>query len=44
MSKLLRGDTGLTDLIDARDVPKHDLRFEVLGTLDEASSALGVVR
>ena len=44
MSKLLRGDTGLTDLIDARDVPKHDLRFDVLGTLDEASSALGVVR
>jgi len=44
VSKLLRGDTGLTDLIGARDVPKHDLRFEVLGTLDEASSALGVVR
>ena len=44
MGKPLRGDTGLTDLIDARDVPKHDLRFEVLGTLDEASSALGVVR
>ncbi|HLE29130.1 MAG TPA: cob(I)yrinic acid a,c-diamide adenosyltransferase [Anaerolineales bacterium] len=44
MSRPLRGDTGLTDLIDARDLPKHDLRFEVLGTLDEASSALGVVR
>lgn len=44
MTKLLRGDTGLTDLIDARDLPKHDLRFEVLGTLDEASSALGLVR
>lgn len=44
MTKALRGDTGLTDLIDARDLPKHDLRFEVLGTLDEASSALGVVR
>jgi len=40
----LRGDAGLTDLIDARDLPKHDLRFEVLGTLDEASSALGVAR
>ncbi|MCS6911183.1 MAG: ATP:cob(I)alamin adenosyltransferase [Anaerolineales bacterium] len=44
MTKPLRGDTGLTDLIDARDLPKHDLRFEVLGTLDEASSALGMVR
>jgi cob(I)alamin adenosyltransferase len=44
VGKPLRGDTGLTDLIDARDVPKHDLRFEVLGTLDEASSALGLVR
>jgi cob(I)alamin adenosyltransferase len=40
----LRGDTGFTDLIDVRDLPKYDLRFEVLGTLDEASSALGVVR
>jgi cob(I)alamin adenosyltransferase len=44
MSKQLRGDTGLTDLVDRRNVPKNDLRFEVLGTLDEASSALGVVR
>lgn len=40
----LRGDTGRSDLIDVYDVPKFDLRFEVLGTLDEASSALGVVR
>ncbi len=44
VSKPLRGDAGFTDLIDARDLPKHALRFEVLGTLDEASSALGVVR
>ncbi|MGB3713515.1 MAG: cob(I)yrinic acid a,c-diamide adenosyltransferase [Candidatus Promineifilaceae bacterium] len=44
MVKQLRGDTGLTDLLDVRDVPKSDLRFEVLGTLDEASSALGIVR
>lgn len=40
----LRGDTGLSDLIDAGNVPKFDLRFEVLGTLDEASSAIGVAR
>jgi len=39
-----RGDEGLTDLIDRKDVSKSDLRFEVLGTLDEASSALGIVR
>ncbi|MCC7360628.1 MAG: cob(I)yrinic acid a,c-diamide adenosyltransferase [Anaerolineales bacterium] len=43
-ARLLRGDSGLTDLIDARDLPKHDQRFEVLGALDEASSALGVAR
>jgi cob(I)alamin adenosyltransferase len=39
-----RGDFGYTDLLDQRDVPKHDLRIEVLGTLDEASSALGIAR
>lgn len=39
-----RGDLGLTDLIDRQDVPKFDLRIEVLGQLDEASSALGMVR
>lgn len=44
MSKPLRGDAGLTDLSDKCDLPKYDQRFEVLGTLDEASSALGVVR
>ncbi len=39
-----RGDFGYTDLLDRQDVPKYDLRVEVLGTVDEASSALGVVR
>ncbi|HET7009433.1 MAG TPA: cob(I)yrinic acid a,c-diamide adenosyltransferase [Anaerolineales bacterium] len=39
-----RGDLGLTDLIDRQDIPKFDLRIEVLGQLDEASSALGMVR
>ena len=39
-----RGDLGLTDLIDKQDIPKFDLRIEVLGQLDEASSALGMVR
>jgi cob(I)alamin adenosyltransferase len=37
-------DESLTDLVDLRGVSKGDLRFEVLGTLDEASSALGIVR
>lgn len=41
---LWRGDLGYTDLLDQQDVPKHDLRVEVLGTLDEVSSALGVAR
>jgi cob(I)alamin adenosyltransferase len=44
MVERLRGDTGLTDLLDASDLPKSELRFEVLGTIDEASSAIGVVR
>jgi len=39
-----RGDLGYSDLLDKQDVPKHDLRFEVLGSLDEASSALGLAR
>jgi cob(I)alamin adenosyltransferase len=44
MSKRLRGDNGLTDLFDRHDLRKSGLRFEVLGALDEASSALGLVR
>jgi cob(I)alamin adenosyltransferase len=44
MKKRARSDESLTDLTDERGLPKDDLRFEVLGTLDEASSALGVVR
>ena len=39
-----RGDLGYSDLLDKQEVPKHDLRFEVLGSLDEASSALGLAR
>ncbi|HBY96486.1 MAG: cob(I)yrinic acid a,c-diamide adenosyltransferase [Ardenticatenaceae bacterium] len=38
------GDFGYADLLDQKQVPKYDLRFEVLGTLDEVSSVLGVVR
>ena len=40
----LQGDNGYSNLIDVNDLPKFDLRFEVLGSLDEASSTLGLVR
>lgn len=39
-----RGDRGLTDIIDQKNVSKSDLRIEVLGSVDEASSAIGLVR
>ena len=44
MENNLRGDNGHSSLIDVDDLPKFDLRFEVLGSLDEASSMLGLVR
>lgn len=39
-----RGDSGLTDLLGDKDVLKFEPRIEALGQLDEASSALGLVR
>ena len=39
-----QNDLGYTELLDQHNVPKYDLRVELLGTLDEASSVLGVVR
>ncbi len=39
-----RGDTGETSLLGGQRVPKYDDRPETYGTLDEASSALGVAR
>jgi cob(I)alamin adenosyltransferase len=38
------GDDGSTGLGDGSRRPKHDLRVEAYGTVDEASSALGVAR
>lgn len=38
------GDGGETSLLDGHRVPKHDLRPEAYGVLDEASAALGVAR
>jgi cob(I)alamin adenosyltransferase len=39
-----RGDGGETSLLGGQRVPKYDPRPETYGTLDEASSALGVAR
>jgi len=38
------GDDGMTDLLGEGRVAKSDLRMEVLGTIDEASAALGLAR
>lgn len=39
-----KGDTGETSLLGGQRVPKFDLRPETYGTLDEASSLMGVAR
>ncbi len=39
-----KGDQGETSLLGGQRIPKYDLRPETYGTLDEASSALGVAR
>ncbi len=38
------GDRGETSLGSGRRVPKHDLRVAAFGTVDEANSAIGIVR
>jgi cob(I)alamin adenosyltransferase len=38
------GDTGYTGLLGEQRVPKYDPRPETLGTVDEATSALGLAR
>jgi cob(I)alamin adenosyltransferase len=42
--RLGTGDEGYTDLMGPERVAKYDLRPETYGTLDEASSALGLAR
>ncbi len=42
--RLGTGDEGYTDLLGPERVAKYDLRPETYGTLDEASSALGLAR
>jgi cob(I)alamin adenosyltransferase len=39
-----RGDNGYTDIIGPGRVPKYDPRAEALGSIDEATSTLGIVR
>lgn len=39
-----RGDGGETSLLGGQRIPKYDQRPDTYGTLDEASSALGVAR
>lgn len=38
------GDGGLTSLIGGTRVPKHDLRIESYGTVDELNSYIGLIR
>lgn len=38
------GDTGLTSLLGGSRVPKHHLRIETYGTIDELNSFLGLLR
>ncbi len=38
------GDTGYTGLLGAQRVPKYDPRPDTFGTIDEATSALGLAR
>jgi cob(I)alamin adenosyltransferase len=39
-----KGDKGFTGLLGGRRVPKHHLRPETYGTLDELNSFLGMAR
>lgn len=44
MRNLGTGDSGYTDLLGSERVPKYDDRVESFGTLDEATSVLGMAR
>ncbi len=38
------GDSGITSLIGGKRVPKHDIRIEAYGTVDELISWVGLIR
>ena len=39
-----KGDTGTTQLIGGTRVPKHHIRIEAYGTVDELNSCIGLIR
>lgn len=39
-----KGDTGTTQLIGGTRIPKHHLRIEAYGTVDELNSHIGLIR
>jgi cob(I)alamin adenosyltransferase len=39
-----KGDGGTTQLIGGKRIPKHDLRIESYGTVDELNSYVGLLR
>lgn len=39
-----KGDKGTTQLIGGKRVPKHSLRIETYGTIDELNSYIGLIR
>ena len=39
-----KGDTGTTQLIGGTRVPKHHVRIEAYGTVDELNSFIGLIR
>ena len=39
-----KGDNGTTSLIGGKRVPKHHLRIESYGTVDELNSYIGLIR
>ncbi|MCL5110131.1 MAG: cob(I)yrinic acid a,c-diamide adenosyltransferase [Chloroflexi bacterium] len=44
MHPLGTGDNGYTDLLGAERVPKYEERVEAVGSIDEATSSLGLAR
>lgn len=39
-----KGDNGFTDILGKKRLPKHHIRLETIGAIDEASAAIGIAR
>src|SRR4051812_16295058 len=39
-----QGDSGQTALVGGQRIPKHDIRIEAYGTIDELNSFVGIAR